>query len=107
MDHKVGNKTIKVELDALDVATIRAKTPVVTGQLRDGFDITTNGDIENDVEYADEVEFGTNNKPGHFMVERSLSEIGDRLVKRIAEQIDQNDLIKLPDIIIKIGGSGQ
>ena len=102
-DYKVGNKIVKVNLDAIDVQTIRSKTPVDTGNLRDGFVVDIEGDIINDVDYADEVEFGTTKMPGAFMVERSLDEIGERLGKRIAEQIDQPGLITLPDITIKVG----
>lgn len=100
---KVGNKTVKVEFDALDVNIIRLKTPVDTGRLRDGFVLTIDGDIINEVEYAGYVEQGTVNMPGVFMVERSLPEIAERLAKRVAEQIDEPGLIVLPEIKIKIG----
>lgn len=101
--YKVGDLVIEVALDAIDVSVIRAKTPVRTGNLRDGFDIDLDGNITNLVDYADEVEYGTVNRPGAFMVERSLPEIEERLVERIAEQIDRPGIIKLPDLVIKVG----
>lgn len=103
MKQKVGRHTIDVTLDDLDVASIRAKTPVKTGQLRDGFLLTTDGFIINDVEYATVVEFGSVDKPGVFMVERSAPDMARRLGERIAKQIDQPGLIILPEIRIKVG----
>ena len=100
---KVGRKTVKIEFDIIDVDIIRAKTPVDTGRLRDDFAVDINGDIINEVEYAGWVELGTTKMPGSFMVTQSLGEIGERLAKKIAEQINQPGLIILPEIKIKIG----
>ena len=100
---KIGNKEVDVAFDTIDIDIIRSKTPVQTGNLRDNFTLTIDGEIENPVDYADEVEFGTTSKPGVFMVERSLDEIGERLAERMADQINQPGLIKLPEIILKVG----
>lgn len=101
---RVGNKIIDIELDIIDVSIIRTKTPVKTGALRDNFDIDIDGNIINLLDYAPLVEFGTDDRPGAFMATRSLDEIGERLAKRIAEQINQPGLIVLPEITLKVGG---
>ncbi len=97
----VGKRTVNVTFDAIDVAVIKLKTPVKTGLLRDSF--TLDGDaIVNPVDYADEVEYGTMNTPGAFMIERSLKEIGERLAKRVADQIDGPGLIDPLILTIKV-----
>ena len=102
MRHKIGNHIIDVSMDAIDVATIRAKTPVITGRLRDGFELTSDGNIINEVPYAALVEWGTVKMAGRFMVERSVDEIARRLRKKIIEQINRPGLITLPDIRIRL-----
>lgn len=99
----IANKPVATELDVFDVETIRLKTPVITGILRDGFKVDSDGDISNDVDYADAVELGTSDRPGVFMVERSADEIGERLARRMAEQIERPGFFKLPVITIKVG----
>jgi hypothetical protein len=99
---RVGKHIVDVSLDSLDVATVRAKTPVKTGRLRDGWHIDADGQVSNEVEYATEIEFGTVSRPGAFMAERSVPEIAQRLAKRIAEQIDRPGLIVLPEIKLGI-----
>jgi len=94
----IGKVTVDASFQAGDVSIIQVKTPVKTGNLRQGFDIDINGDISNDVEYADEIEFGTTTRPGRFMVQQSLQEIGERLIDRIVEQIS-NKMILDPIII--------
>lgn len=100
---KVGNITVDVALNLIDVDIIRGKTPVATGNLRDSFTLDGNGDIINTADYADEIEFGTTKQPGRFMVTQSVDEIGNRLAKRAAEQLDNPNIIKLPEIVIKVG----
>lgn len=99
---KVGRHTVDISLDSLDVATVRAKTPVKTGRLRDGWEVDAEGNLVNEVEYAAEVEFGTVNTPGRFMAEQSLPEMGQRLAKRIAEQINRPGILILPVLKVRI-----
>lgn len=57
--------------------SIKSKTPVITGRLRDGFMIekTAEGyDIVNDVPYAGFVEYGTATQRPQGMVRRALLE---------------------------------
>lgn len=98
---RVGKKEIQIRLDIIDVQIIQAKTPVVTGNLRDKFEVDPDGNIINFVDYVEKIEFGTTQFPGAFMVERSVEEIGQRLAKKVAEQINRPGLIVFPDIIIK------
>jgi hypothetical protein len=100
---QVGNLTVIMAFDVIDVDIIQLKTPVQTGALRDGFTIDLEGDIINMVDYADEVEFGTTDTPGRFMVTQSLGQISERLAKRMAEQIDNPKIVTLPEIKIEVG----
>ena len=100
---KVGNITLKVAFDVIDIDIIQLKTPVRSGALRDGFIIDVEGAIVNNVDYASFVEFGTVNMAGRFMVTQSLPEIGERLAKKLAEQLDTPKLITLPELKIKVG----
>jgi len=97
---KIGIAEADASFDMTDVAEIRAKTPVVTGNLRDGFRIDLDGNIENEVDYADEVEFGTHKSPGRFMVHQSIDTIANRLVGRINRQFATKKLLN--DITIKV-----
>jgi len=101
---KVGDIFVDVAFDILDVQIIQLKTPVKTGQLRDGFKLDLSGNILNNVDYADKVEFGTIDRPGAFMVHRSIPEMQGRLAKRLAERIDTPGLVILPTVHIKVGG---
>lgn len=99
---RLGEATIDMRLDAQDVQLIRSKTPVVTGHLRDGWTLTPEGGIENLVDYGPEVELGTSNKPGRFMMTQSLPDIQRRLERRVIKQIQEQKLIKDFTINIKI-----
>lgn len=99
---RIGNKNIRIRFDQQDVNTIKDKTPVDTGRLRDGWELNDD-EIINEVEYAGYVEYGTIHMPGAFMVERSIPEIQERLAERIANDLNQPGLITLPDIVIKVG----
>lgn len=103
MKYKIGDIYVDVALDAIDIDIIRGKTPVKTGALRDHFTLDPDGNIINPLDYADDVELGTVHMPGRFMVTQSVPEIGERLAERIAEQMDRNDIIKLPviEVVVK------
>ena len=100
MKAKLGNKEVEVSMDAVDLQLIRVRTPYKTGLLSSSFDINTDGDIENPVDYADEVEFGTSTRPGRFMVTLAANEIGERLGEKIARALEDQDIF--PPIIINI-----
>jgi len=102
--HKIGDKWIDISLNQEDVAEIRGRTPVRTGDLQRGFVLEPEtGDIINPVFYAAWVEFGTTKMWGHFMVFFSIHGMTQRLHKRIADQIGEGaPLFKLPEIVIQI-----
>jgi hypothetical protein len=102
MKFKLGDVEFEASLDAQDVEIIRAKTPVVTGRLRDGFHLNAEGGIDNDVEYGPEVELGTSTRPGRFMVEQSLNEIEGRAAKHVIEKIEERKIIKDMTINVKV-----
>lgn len=94
MKLKIGETILDVRMDAQDVQLIRSKTPVITGNLRDGFHLTPEGEIENLVDYGPKVELGTSNTPGRFMVTQSIPEIQRRLEKKIIKQLRGQKVIK-------------
>ena len=99
---KIGDAEIEVSMHAADVQTIRGRTPVKTGALRDGFQLTIEGAIINEIKYVLDVEFGTSTQPGRFMIEQSLPEIIERAEKKAIEQIQTQKLLKDFTINIKI-----
>ena len=90
---------IDVGANIVDVDLIRAKTPVKTGRLREGFRLD-DGDIVNEVEYVNVVEYGTATRPGVYMIARSIPEIADRIMKRVNDQLRGKKL--LPDETIHV-----
>jgi len=101
MKVRLGDKIIDIELDIIDVDTIKLKTPVKTGKLRDGWRVD-DGDIVNEVDYADKVENGTVETPGHFMAERSVPQMEDRMQDKVQRQLDEPGVLELPDVRIII-----
>lgn len=99
----IGKAVVNLTFDAIDVDIVQSDTPVVTGNLRDHFQVEFGtGDIINPVEYADEVEFGTVDRPGRFMATQNLPELGERMVERIEKQLASQMIISPIDIRIVI-----
>ena len=102
MKVEVGKAEVNIPFDGTDLQTIKDKTPVVTGNLRDSFGIDGEGDITNSADYADEIELGTSQRPGTFMVERSLPEIGERIAQRAAEALKRAGILDPVTVRMKL-----
>ncbi len=92
---KFMGQFINLDFDELDITTIRVRTPVTTGMLRDSFWLE-NGVIVNETLYGDYVESGTSKMMPRFMVLRSIPSIANRLLLRVVDQFERLKLLDLP-----------
>lgn len=93
---KFRGQDIDISLEMVDVFTIQAITPVDTGELRDGFFVDRDGTIKNFTFYGDWVEKGTSKMRGRWMVARSIPQIGQRMARKVGDQIDRAKIFDLP-----------
>lgn len=117
---KIGDQNVDIGLTESDAEIIKAKTPVRTGECRDGF-IAEDGEITNAVKHSIFVELGTGpfykgelgpgsgqpwGFPGRYMVQRSMQQIADAIIDRVLSILDIRKMLKIPDeFVINIKGS--
>lgn len=119
---KIGNAQVDISLTQAEIDIIKAKTPVDTGDLRDGFVLDGLGGIINLVFYGIFVELGTGvyykgelgpplrpgwtrGFPGRYMVEQSMEEMTDNIIHRVLKDLDLRKVLDIPDeIIIDLSG---
>lgn len=75
-------EVVQMSKEALE--RIKARTPVASGQLRDGWQLEQmiedgimSVEIINDIEYVLFAEYGTDKYAGKFMVEQTLNELAE------------------------------
>ena len=90
----VGKGSVEFEFKESDLRILQLRTPVITGQLRDGWQIQDRDIIVNLTPYAGHVEFGTGGRPGQFIIQRSIPEITKNIVNRLMIQLERITLIQ-------------
>lgn len=119
---RIGHIYVDIGLTQTEVDIIKAKTPVRTGVLRDGFKLQIDGSIINRVKYGIFVELGTGEYyegelgpplrpgwprgfPGRYMVTRSMDEMADSVLARVLKDDELRKVLELPDeIVINVTG---
>lgn len=102
---RISLKPTNLRFTRVELAIIKAATPVRTGKLRRGWRIDANGDLVNRVDYAEFVEFGTRKMSARHFVQKAMGALLKSVTVRLLLQTKEGEKL-LNAITLNVQRSG-